>query len=350
MNPFQRHRAGFAAAVKGGLSRASRFTRTPHFAANGAGLLVAVGLSLVAAAQLDSSPAGLSATRLEREAADPQALQISVADANGLAVPRRAFRRVASASLVADAILLALADPRDIVAFSSYARQARGAQRFAGKATLSPGLEPESVISLGPDLLLANNVALIGALERLRGAGVVVFDLGPMNGLPGLLSSIDRVGALLGREVHAAQLRASVLNRLDALRDAVHGRQRPRGLYLGLHGGVVTGGTVGSSFHDVLHFGGVDDIAAASFSGWPTYTSEQLLQLAPRLVVTQEGMGDPLCRRPGLAALPACGSEGRIVELPSDLLIDPGLALVEAAEMLYARVHSGAGHSSGDSG
>jgi iron complex transport system substrate-binding protein len=112
---------------------------------------------------------------------------------------------------------------------------------------------------------------------------------------------------------------------------------RPRAIYLAPIAGMLFGGTTGTSYHEVLAAGGCSDAAAARFRGWPQYTVEQILALAPAVVVTKAGCAPELARLPGLDALFAGGT--RVVEIDGDVLEHPGPPVVEAAEALFAAVH-----------
>ena len=52
------------------------------------------------------------------------------------------------------------------------------------------------------------------------------------------------------------------------------------------------------------------------------------------------GMGQLLCRRPGLDRLRACGSTGAIAELDAHLSASAGPPMLEAAEQLSERVYA----------
>ena len=52
-------------------------------------------------------------------------------------------------------------------------------------------------------------------------------------------------------------------------------------------------------------------LPGARYRDWPAYTAEDLLALDPEWIVTSIGMGQLLCRRPGLDRLRACGERRR---------------------------------------
>lgn len=113
---------------------------------------------------------------------------------------------------------------------------------------------------------------------------------------------------------------------------------RPRALYVSAYGDKLFGGTVGTTYQDIIEFAGLIDAAAGTYRNWPEYTPELLLGLDPDIVVTRRGMAQVLCRVAGLDRLRACSRPGAIVELDGFVLDDPGLGLLEATEALHAAV------------
>ena len=260
-------------------------------------------------------------------------------DAGGVSVPLRNYRRIAGGSLVADRLLLMLSEPDRIVAFSESAPTAHQAYRFSGKPSLPSLNNIEAITAYNIDLLIVNNMGRQPHLQRLRDAGVAVFDLGAMHGVATLLPNIDSVGLLLGHADRAQALRQDFVHRSAVLAKAVAPEQRRSAIYVGIHGDKMYGGTKGSSFHDILSLAGLVDAAASAFTGWPGYTSEQILLLDPDVVVTQIGMRERLCGHPGMQRIQACGLKGRVVELDASFLLDPGLPLVEAAAQVQHAVY-----------
>jgi iron complex transport system substrate-binding protein len=121
-------------------------------------------------------------------------------------------------------------------------------------------------------------------------------------------------------------------------------RRRHTAIYVAAIGPAVYGGTVGTSYHDVLEAAGLVDAAAGRFRDWPAYSAEQVIALAPEHLVTKAGRGSALCHHPGLDRLGACQIAGGVIELPDALLDEPGPAMLDAAEALYQVVY---GHQPG---
>lgn len=258
-------------------------------------------------------------------------------DATGTLVPLRSYQRIASASLVSDRVLADLSAPDRVVAFTRHALETPSGHRYEGKATLSARDDLERLLARAPDLVLVSDLVDAGYVARLRERGVQVFDLGPQRGLETLLGDIRAIGVLIGEPQRADVYARTLVRRMRAVRATHEGRPGPRALYLGIYGDRLFGAGDHTSYHDVIvHAGLRDAIAEDGLSGWPELTSEQLLTLAPDVIVTRTGMSPILCRHPGLDRLGPCRGEGRLLELDGALLDDPGPGMLDATEALAA--------------
>jgi iron complex transport system substrate-binding protein len=267
-------------------------------------------------------------------------------DATGVGVPIGRYERIASASSLADPVLLALIEPGRVLAFSSRTqRRSPEAQRYAGKPGIDTAHELEPLLMLKPDLVLLNGLGNHDKVQRLRDAGLTVFDLGPMRGVGTLVPSIQAIGWLVGEPERGRSFAARFVRRLRAVAASVRPDERKRALYVGTHGKSLYGGTRGSSFGDVLHYAGLEDVAGREFSGWPSYSPEQLLLLDPELIVTQTGMAGTLCRHTELGRLRACRPGGQVVEVDDAVISDPGLGMLDAAEQIAQAAYGDAAAS-----
>jgi iron complex transport system substrate-binding protein len=260
-----------------------------------------------------------------------------------VAVPELGFQRIVSLGLVADAALADLCEPPRVVAVSAWCT-GPVARQWSAKPRLSGLDDLEAIIALHPDLVLVSTATADGSggtegerIARLRAAGVRVETLGPMRGLATYTEDLARIGTLLGRGDEARLMGQRLHERLARLR-AAHVGMRPKAIYVGAFSGTLFGGTVGTTYHEVLEAAGCEDIAATAYAGWPQYSVEQLLTLNPEIIVTKRGMADDLRRLTGLAAL----THTRYLEITGELLEDPGPRLLEAAEELQAALAQGA--------
>lgn len=266
-----------------------------------------------------------------------------VVDERGNAVAVAPYRRILSLNSVADHLLLHLVEPDRIVGVTrTSAEQHPESFRFAGRPGLSRADELEGVLGLAPDLVITSRFSDESLLQRLRDEGIAVFDLGEMRGVASTIDDLRRLGVLLGVQDRADRVEATFRMQLAALDAAVPAADAAPGIYMSIYGDRIYGGTRGTSYADMLHLAGVHDLAAEhGFVDWPAYSPEQLLQLDPPLIVTQDGMGPVICGHSTLRQLAACREGGRVVEVPGQYHSDPGLGLVHAAHAVLGLVHPG---------
>jgi iron complex transport system substrate-binding protein len=258
-------------------------------------------------------------------------------DRRGRAVPLRRYERILSGSSVADELLVDLAERDRILAITSYGKKNSLAEQTAAGLATHPGLaNVEAILSLKPDLIITNHIGDPALLERLEERGIPVFDLGEMRGMATLVGNIQAVATLLGRPeaglIYAERLR----RRLASVSRGDHNAGSC--MYLSAYGGQLFGGTVGSSYHDVIVAAGLSDAAASNYHDWPNYSVEDVLALDPEFILASNGMNETLCRQPGFETLRACRERARILMLPDDLVGDPGPRMLDAAEALRAEL------------
>jgi len=237
---------------------------------------------------------------------------------------------------VTDRLLVELCEPTRILAISSAAAsRKRDGYRYRGMSTVDGFGPPEAMVALRPDLVLTNSFGAPGRADRLRGAGIEVFDLGELRGESSLAEVVSGLGLLLGNAERGERLLRGFDSRMRALRSRLGTRSPLRALFVSTLGPDLQGGTRGTSYHDIMVAAGLLDVAAESYRDWPAYSAEQVLALAPEIIVTRQGFSAGICGFPGMDHIGPCRGEGRIVELDGELLDEPGLAMLEAAEELF---------------
>lgn len=265
----------------------------------------------------------------------------AILDAGGQAVPLSDYRRIAAGSIVADELLLALAEPARVVALTHYGREnSRSAHLFGDRIEIDGPADIERMHKHRVDLLILNHFGAPAALARVRDAGIEVFNLGEMRGIATLVPNIESVAILLGDRELGVRLAVSLQRRMRAVAADLPRERRKRALYVSAYGGQLFGGAARTSYHDVLVAAGLLDVAADSFSDWPHYDPEQLLGFDPEVIVTTDASVAQLCRTSGLDHLRACSPErGAVVGLPEGLIGNPGLGMLDAAEEIRDRVY-----------
>ena len=305
------------------MSRASRI--------NGALLLLAVSTS----ALLTAAISGRSASEGPHDGVH------TVQDAGGAEIAVRDYVRIVSTSTIADQVLVEIIEPKRLLAVSAHTLRSEESRAYADKIGVEHARDIETIIELRPDIVFINNFVDRRQVERLKEAGLNVFDLGPMRGLETLLPNIEQLAEVLDVRERGRKLADELAWDLERISEDIPVSDRQRGLYVGKHGDRLYGGTAGTSFSDVLTAGGLIDVAAeAGFDGWPAFTNEQLLSLDPPWIITNPETEQTLCRHPGFQSLTACKA-GQVRSVETRLLTDPGLGVVEAANAVHAAVYGG---------
>lgn len=306
---------------------------------NGAALLASLALAVYGATRPINGGSESHAQRTLAAAED--ALRDVLVDARGVAVRAGDYQRIVSLHLVADHLLLDIVEPSRLVAVSHGTLETHPNRwRFGSVEGVRAPYELEAVLGLQPDLVVLSNYGDDAFSARLREHGVSVFNLGEMRGIGTTREDIRTLGRLLLQPERASLLEQRWDRELSALQQAVASKPHPKGIYLSMYGDAFFGGTQGTSHADILALAGVDDLAAAhGFRDWPQFGVEQLLDIDPPLIVTQQGMGATICDRPAFATLRACNGTGRVVELPRSAMTDPGWGIVHTAQVLQELVH-----------
>jgi iron complex transport system substrate-binding protein len=311
---------------------------------NGAAFLGALGLAAALAPGQKRIPvvqgaaAGSTASMHVRRVPLPEG-GFALLDSTGYPVPLRPYQRIVSTSIVTDRLLVELCEPDRVLAFSATGmHESPWAYQYAGKASVEGLGALEPLISLKPDLVLMSRFGGPGRVAKLRAAGIEVFDLGELHGVSTLVPITHWIGELVGHPARAARFVYSFERRFAAVAATLGKRPRRRALYVAAIGPTLIGGTIGTSYHDVMVAAGLVDVAAEQFKDWPQYSAEQLMALDPELLVTKEGMGNALCAHPGLEHLAAC-APGHVIELPAGMIEDPGPTMLDTAELLFERAY-----------
>mgnify|MGYP001821877666 FL=1 len=259
-----------------------------------------------------------------------------VRDSEGVDVPVRSYRRIASVSTIADEVLVDIVEPSRLVAVTRHTLESGDRPwRFEGKTGIRTSKDVEAIIALEPDIVFVNGFTDLRHLARMRDAGLNVFNLGAMYGLETLLPNIDQISTVVGARDRGRILADDFERRMAAVAAGLPDDEKKGAVYVGIYGDRLYGGTVGTSVHDVLSAAGVVDLAAsAGYTGSPAYSNEQLLSLDPPWIITNEPGEDALCALSGLKTLRAC-KERNVRTVDADLMSDPGLGMLRAAEAVH---------------
>lgn len=208
-------------------------------------------------------------------------------------------------------------------------------------------LSPEGVLSLSPDLIIAEGDAgPPETVEVLRASGIP-FLLMPNDPSPnGVVEKITAVAAALDLPEAGQAMSDKVKAGLDAAQARADAVQTPKRVLfiLSLQGGKVMAGGEGSSAEGIIHLAGAVN-AASGFQGYKPITDEAIIAAAPDLILMMDREGDlaindaDVLAQPALAETPAARS-GAILRMDGMLLLGFGPRTPEAAQRLYDALYA----------
>lgn len=245
--------------------------------------------------------------------------------------------RIVSLNLCADQYLLALADPGQIAALTSFARDP-AMSAFADKARALPISRgsAEEVLALRPDLIVAAPGRRRATMAQLRGRRIATLDVASADSFDAIVAQIRDVAGAIGHPARGEALIAQMERALAAVpRDA--GQGATAAYYQ--RRGFLTG--TGTLIDDMMRRVGLRNLAARL--GKPALTRVGLEEMAlarPDYLVVESAtdrvvdQGTEMLHHPLLGAIPR-------LRLPQAWTVCGGPAYVRAAAELarQLRVH-----------
>ena len=208
-------------------------------------------------------------------------------------------------------------------------------------------LSPEGVLSLAPDLILAEEGAgppeTVQVLERAEIPFVTIPDA---TDAKGVAVKVRAVGAALDLEAKAAALAEEIESEIATVQARAEGLAEPvRVLFLLSAEGerLLASGTDTAADAMIRMAGGAN--AVTGFEGYKPLTDEAVMAAAPDVVLMMEGRaqghgGAGVLGHPALAATPA-GRDGRLVEMDGLYLLGFGPRTAQAVADLNAALYPG---------
>ncbi|EJW12853.1 Vitamin B12 ABC transporter, B12-binding component BtuF [Rhodovulum sp. PH10] len=246
-------------------------------------------------------------------------------------------KRIASLNLCTDQLLMALADPEQIVGLSPYARDADRSfmAEEAKKFRLLSGTA-EDVLMLEPDLVVAGRFARRATRMLLKGSGLPVAEFDIARSIAEAKADISRMGELVGHPERAAAANGRIDAALARARAAATGHARTV-LAVSRRGWVPGGQTL---TNDLLNAAGLVNIAPKlGFRTGGFASLETIVAARPDDILvagggdTPEDQGQAFLLHPALTRLypPA-----RRIVMPERLTVCGGPMLADALDRLAA--------------
>jgi iron complex transport system substrate-binding protein len=206
--------------------------------------------------------------------------------------------------------------------------------------------DPEKIALLRPDLVIIQKTAA-GLADRLSALGIPHAEV-KIGSLAEVYSMIGDIGRAVGLPERAEKLNTEIRSRLQAVRSETAGKTRPTVMIVvgrtpGLLTNLVSVGP-GTYLGELLEIAGGANVLTEAAIAYPHISLETVVRLNPEVILDLSLMGDPdapeeRLRQPWLShrELSAVRS-AKIFGLTSETLVTPGPRVVDAVELLRAKI------------
>lgn len=200
-------------------------------------------------------------------------------------------------------------------------------------------VDGEALLALAPDLVIydpALNAAQLPGLQRLG----VPLEAVPTQNLDQLQAAFLHLGEELGHPDQGRRLSQDLTAALDRARERARGwKHRPRVVAEIWYEPLTVAGAGCPYVNQVLQSAGFEAMLADR-PGNPTLDLEELHRLNPEVLLLTHPVLDRLRREPAWRTLPAL-RDNRVLVVPEDLLVRPGLRVTEAMTLMqnWAEAH-----------
>ncbi len=200
----------------------------------------------------------------------------------------------------------------------------------------------ESVLALQPDLLLAPKEFLrpdvLSALDRLK---VPVFVMSATT-VEDILSHLSTLGRILDRSTAADAVIMTLRQRLAQIKARVQGLSPVRVLYVLNSQPLITVGP-GSFIDQLIRMAGGYNIAAQSDVPYPRFSIETVLKEDPEVLLFPIGQSEGISESQQQSwrrwSTITAVKQGRLNQVPADIVNRPGPRVVLALEMIVNILH-----------
>lgn len=250
-------------------------------------------------------------------------------------------RRIVSLAPNITEIIFALGQESRLVGATTYSNYPPAAANLPRVGSYVR-LDLERIVALSPDLCIAIKDGNPKATaDRLTALNIPVYAVDPRN-METVVQTVLEIGRLLNADENARRLVADMQSRLAAIQSEVTKIQHHPRVFFQI--GVAPIVSVGTNtfIHELIVLAGGVNLAAGD-AAYPRYNLEQVLALAPEVIVissmargvSYEHVRSEWLRWPDIPAV----RDRRIHVVDSDLFDRPSPRLVEGLELLAKIIH-----------
>lgn len=255
-------------------------------------------------------------------------------------------KRIVSVGGAITEIIFALARGNEIVAVDTTSNYPFERTEKLPKVGYLRALATEGILSMRPDIILADHDAgPPDVMRQLQSMGVDLQHFAQRASADTVAAKIDFVGAALGASDGARAISAAYTADLAAIRQSVSELQgRPSVLFL-LNAGAngLRGAGTGTGADDMIRLAGAAN-AFGAVSGYQSVSPESVLMANPDFILMMQQSIDEIGGIRQVGALPAltplrAAEEGRIIGMHGSYILGFGPRTAHAARDLAAALH-----------
>ena len=269
-------------------------------------VLLALAAIVVAAIEFSRrmSSERVSAPLTMGQAAGEFPREIRDAADEALVIPTKPMR-IVSQTLGTDEILLAICDPKRIVALSNladdgnYSNVVEEARRFAGRTTEGA----EQILRLEPDLIFVSSYSRAETVHLLKASHAPVFRFANFNSISDIEENIRTVGKAVGNDTEADSLIRKMDESLASIRRLAPPNQVPFRIMSFDSGGYTAGKN--SAFDDMVRAAGAKNVSTENgIDGFAKISVEKIIDWQPDFIIAGANQGSLDAVRKSLLANP----------------------------------------------
>lgn len=201
----------------------------------------------------------------------------------------------------------------------------------------------EKVISLEPDVVLADESVDQAALDQIRDADVQVLVVKTAENFEEVYDVIHLIGEVTDTTAEAEKIETDMKEKLAALEEKVAEIEEPKSVYVEISPAPETYTVGKNTFINTLLEKINAENSAGDLEGWPQVNEEAVIEMNPDVIITTYGnyVDDPvkeITDRKAWSDIPAVKEE-QIYDVNEDLVSRPGPRLVEGAEELAKAIY-----------
>ncbi len=201
----------------------------------------------------------------------------------------------------------------------------------------------EKVISLEPDVVLADESVDEAALDQIRDADIQVLVVKTAENFEEVYDAIHLIGKVTDTTEQADQIESDMKEKLASLSDKVAEVENPKSVYVEISPAPETYTAGKNTFINTILEKINAENSAGDLEGWPQVNEEAVLEMNPDIIITTYGnyVDDPIKEitdRESWSDLTAVKNK-EIYDVNEDLVSRPGPRLVEGAEELAKAIY-----------